>query len=132
MQDGLPDLPVTRVYVDPRDPAGNTVYAATHVGVYRTVNGGENWESFSNGLPTVRVNDIYMPPDGGFMRIATYGRGIWELSQIELVDTTLADEGSVVRSGRRARQRRNRQPGRHVQEPGSEQPESRRADRHVE
>ena len=35
----------------------------------------------------MRVNDIYMPPDGSFMRIATYGRGIWELSQIELVST---------------------------------------------
>jgi hypothetical protein len=94
MQDGLPDLPVTRVYVDPRDPGRQTIYAATHVGVYRTTNGGVGWEPFSNGLPTVRVNDIYMPPDGSFMRIATYGRGIWELSQIELVNTTLTDDGT--------------------------------------
>jgi hypothetical protein len=94
LQNGLPDLPVTRVYIDPRDPAHNTLYAATHVGVYRTVNGGADWEVYSNGLPTVRVNDIYMPPDGSFMRIATYGRGIWELSQIELVNTTLTDEGA--------------------------------------
>ena len=35
-----------------------------------------------------------MPPDGSFMRIATYGRGIWELSQIELVETTLVDDGT--------------------------------------
>ncbi len=76
MQEGLPDLPVTRVYIDPRDASRNTLYAATHVGVYRTIDGGQSWESFSNGLPTVRVNDIYMPPDGSFMRIATYGRGI--------------------------------------------------------
>jgi hypothetical protein len=94
MQTGLPDLPVTRVYVDPRDVTRQTIYAATHVGVYRTTNGGVSWEAFSNGLPTVRVNDIYMPPDGSFMRIATYGRGIWELSQIELVNTTLTDDGA--------------------------------------
>jgi hypothetical protein len=94
MQNGLPDLPVSRVYFDPRDPAHLTIYAATHVGVYRTTNGGADWQPFSNGLPTVRVNDIYMPPDGSFTRIATYGRGIWELSQIELVNTTLADEGA--------------------------------------
>ena len=94
MQTGLPDLPVTRVYIDPRDASRATIYAATHVGVYRTTNGGVSWEPFSNGLPTVRVNDIYMPPDGSFMRIATYGRGIWELSQIELVNTTLTDDGA--------------------------------------
>jgi hypothetical protein len=92
MQEGLPDLPVTRVYIDPRDPSHNTVYAATHVGVYRTLDGGQSWHVFSNGLPTVRVNDIYMPPDGSFMRIATYGRGIWELSQIEVVETALVDD----------------------------------------
>ena len=94
MQDGLPDLPVTRVYFDPRDQTHSTIYAATHVGVYRTTNGGTDWEPFSNGLPTVRVNDIYMPPDGSFTRIATYGRGIWELSQMELVNTTLDDDGA--------------------------------------
>jgi hypothetical protein len=94
MQDGLPDLPVTRVYIDPRDSSRQTLYAATHVGVYRTTTGGAEWEPFSNGLPTVRVNDIYMPPDGSFTRIATYGRGIWELSQIELVKTTLDDHGT--------------------------------------
>ena len=92
MQNGLPDLPVTRVYFDPRDVSLNTIYAATHVGIYRTTDGGANWEPFGNGLPTVRVNDIYMPPDGSFMRIATYGRGIWELSQLELVSATLADD----------------------------------------
>jgi hypothetical protein len=92
LQNGLPDLPVTRVLFDPRDVTRSTIYAATHVGVYRTIDGGANWEPFGNGLPTVRVNDIYMPPDGGFMRLATYGRGIWELAQLELVSATLSDD----------------------------------------
>jgi len=94
MQTGLPDLPITRVYFDPRDPSRATIYAATHVGIYRTIDGGANWAPYGNGLPTVRVNDIYMPPDGGFLRIATYGRGIWELPQLELVSAELADDVS--------------------------------------
>lgn len=92
MQNGLPDLPVSRIYFDPRDASKQTIYAATHVGIYRTTDGGANWAPFGNGLPTVRVNDIYMPPDGSYMRIATYGRGIWELSQLELVSATLSDD----------------------------------------
>lgn len=94
MQNGLPDLPVTRVYVDPRDATHNTLFAATHVGIYRTTDGGANWEAYANGLPTVRVNDIYMPPDGSFVRIATYGRGIWELAQLELAGAQLTDSVS--------------------------------------
>jgi len=94
MQNGLPDLPVTRVYFDPRDTSGNTIYAATHVGIYRTTDGGANWDPFGNALPTVRVNDIYMPPDGSFIRLATYGRGIWELAQLELVSSQLDDDGT--------------------------------------
>jgi hypothetical protein len=93
LQNGLPDLPVTRILFDPRDTSRKTIYAATHVGIYRTTDGGLNWAPFGNGLPTVRVNDIYMPPDGGFMRIATYGRGIWELPQIEFVKAQLVDDG---------------------------------------
>lgn len=94
MQNGLPDLPVTRVYFDPRDDSRNTIYAATHVGIYRTTDGGANWAPFGNGLPTVRVNDIYMPPDGSFIRLATYGRGIWEMAQLELVGSRLTDDGT--------------------------------------
>ncbi len=92
MQTGLPDLPVSRVYLDPRDVTKQTLYAATHVGIYITTNGGATWSTYSNGLPTVRVNDIYMPPDGSFMRIATYGRGIWELAHLDLVSAVLDDD----------------------------------------
>ncbi len=92
LQNGLPDLPVTRVYFDPRDASGNSIFAATHVGIYATTDGGANWAPYGKGLPTVRVNDIYMPPDGGFVRIATYGRGIWELPQLELVSAELSDD----------------------------------------
>jgi hypothetical protein len=92
MQNGLPDLPVSKVSFDPRDLTNNTIFAATHVGIYRTTDGGANWAPYGNGLPTVRVNDIYMSPDGSFVRLATYGRGIWELAQLELVSATLTDD----------------------------------------
>jgi hypothetical protein len=39
----------------------------------------------------VRVNDIYMPPDGSFIRLATYGRGIWQLAQLELQGSVISD-----------------------------------------
>jgi photosystem II stability/assembly factor-like uncharacterized protein len=77
---GLPNVPVHQVLVSPADPTGNTVYAATYLGVYQTTNGGMSWRLFGAGLPAVEVFGLYMPPDGSFLRIATYGRGIWEIT----------------------------------------------------
>ena len=76
---GLPQVPIAKVLVSPADPMGLTAYAATWIGVYRTSNGGVSWDQFGAGLPVVKVSDLYMPPRGGFLRIATYGRGIWEI-----------------------------------------------------
>jgi photosystem II stability/assembly factor-like uncharacterized protein len=76
---GLPNVPIDRLLAAPNDPSGNTVYAATWLGVYRTTNGGVNWTQIGAGLPTVEVSDLYMPADGSFLRAATYGRGVWDL-----------------------------------------------------
>ena len=75
---GLPDVPTTKLLVSTRDPSGKTVYAATWIGVYETTDGGASWHLFGSGLPIVNVSDLYMPPDGSYLRISTYGRGVWE------------------------------------------------------
>ncbi|MFP5265527.1 MAG: hypothetical protein ACLGJB_26870 [Blastocatellia bacterium] len=77
---GLPDVPINRILVDPNDATGNTVYAATWIGVYRTTNGGAGWSLFGAGLPRVEVSDLYIPADGSVLRISTYGRGVWEIN----------------------------------------------------
>jgi photosystem II stability/assembly factor-like uncharacterized protein len=76
---GLPNVPIQKLLAAPNDLSGNTVYAATWLGVYRTTNGGISWTQFGAGLPTVEVSDLYMPADGSFLRASTYGRGVWDL-----------------------------------------------------
>jgi|tagenome__1003787_1003787.scaffolds.fasta_scaffold20939793_1 hypothetical protein len=75
---GLPQVPIDRVYVDPRDK--DTVYVGTFLGLYRSTDAGASFSRFGAGLPMVEVSDIYMPPDGSFIRVSTYGRGVWEIS----------------------------------------------------
>jgi len=75
---GLPDVPVQKLISNPQD--ANTIFAATDLGVYRTTDGGDHWLLFGANLPQVQVTDLYIPPDGSFLRIATYGRGVWEIS----------------------------------------------------
>gem|GEM_PF-375965 len=73
-------IPVHVVKVDPLD--NNMVYAGTDMGLYRTTNGGTSWSRFGYGLPLVAVRDIYIAPDGSFIRVGTYGRGVWEMEGI--------------------------------------------------
>jgi photosystem II stability/assembly factor-like uncharacterized protein len=74
----MPPIPVLKLVVDPND--GDTVYAATWLGVFVTEDGGTNWSPLGNGLPMTQATDMYFPPDGSFIRVSTYGRGVWELA----------------------------------------------------
>ncbi len=76
---GLPDQPVYHIILDPRDPAGKTFYAGTGIGVFRTTDGGASWSMFGAGLPAVTSMGLWIAPDGSVLRVATYGRGIWEI-----------------------------------------------------
>jgi photosystem II stability/assembly factor-like uncharacterized protein len=74
---GLPPFAVQVVRSDPTD--SQQVFAGTDVGVYRSTDGGVTWSSYGDGLPSASVHDIRILPDGSMLRIATHGRGIWEL-----------------------------------------------------
>ncbi len=73
---GIPDVPTNGLVIDPTDP--QTLYAGTDIGVFRSINGGANWEPFSEGLPRVAVFEIVIQPTHRILKIATHGRGIWE------------------------------------------------------
>ena len=81
---GLPDLPVTKIVVDPGDVLGNTLYAATWLGVYRTTDQGANWSLFGSSLPQAHVTDLYIHPTSGFLRAAVWGRDIWQVGPTPL------------------------------------------------
>lgn len=73
---GIPDVPVNDLVVDSKNP--QELYAATDIGVFRSLDGGKNWEPFSTGLPRVPVFNIALHPTFRFLRIATHGRGMWD------------------------------------------------------
>lgn len=78
------DLPAERVVrvvkEDPRNP--DVLYLATEFGAYWSWNGGHNWVELRGGLPTVAVNDLVVHPRDNDLVLATHGRGIWILDQV--------------------------------------------------
>ena len=105
MSNGLPDVPVDAIVVDRKSAtapaAGTTVYIGTDIGVYRSIDGGANWAIYNPGntLPVIPVFDMAFQQDNAMgnriLRIATHGRGIWEIQTNAAVPVSVA--GAVSR-----------------------------------
>ncbi len=93
---GLPAVPVVKLAVDPGDATGNTVYAATWLGVYRTTNGGTSWAAFGTGQPQGYASDLYVAPDSSFLRAAFYGRGVFQLTNAVGITASITSPASPV------------------------------------
>jgi MYXO-CTERM domain-containing protein len=74
----LPNVPVHAVRFDRSD--AKTFYVATEIGLYATSDGGATYTRLGGGLPMVRTTDIAVASDRSWIRVATWGRGLWELA----------------------------------------------------
>ncbi len=95
----LPDVPVNVVRYDLSDTTNQTIFAGTNLGVYRTTNGGTTWERYGAGLPLVKVTDMFVALNGGLLRIATFGRGMWEIYPSATAERGVAGNGDYDRNG---------------------------------
>ena len=97
---GLPDVPVNALVIDPLN--SSNVYAGTDIGVYNSLDGGATWNPFGAGLPVVAVFDMKLQNTNRFIRIATHGRGMWEISlqptavKLNDVAATGYDQGQYI------------------------------------
>lgn len=90
----LPDLPLNDVLVDPGD--ASVVYVASDGGVFVTQNisncelgVGQCWNILGTGLPLApTVKLAATTASGGWLRVGTYGRGIWQVPLLSGVPQT--------------------------------------------
>jgi hypothetical protein len=78
INNGLPDVPVNAFVVDPTN--SSNLFAGTDIGVYASTDGGATWQVLGAGLPRVAVFDMAFQRSSRMLRIATHGRGMWQLS----------------------------------------------------
>jgi len=92
---GLSALPVNKLLY--RKGSNDEIYAGTDVGVFQWNPATNSWQCFNNGLPTCIVMDMEMNYCAGKLRVATYGRGIWETPVGNI--TPLPDTATTVITG---------------------------------
>ena len=78
------------------DNVAAVIYVGTDVGCWKGIKrmGGApgtwkwTWSLFSQGLPECAITDLLYHPDSGLLRAATHGRGVWEISLLDLETNT--------------------------------------------
>jgi hypothetical protein len=80
---GIPNVPVNAFAIDASN--SNNLYAGTDIGVYISEDAGASWVPFGTGLPIVAVFDMAIHPVTKVLRIATHGRGLWEIPTGDIV-----------------------------------------------
>lgn len=75
---GIPSVPINAFVVDPIN--SNQLYAGTDIGVYNSTDAGATWNPYGTGLPRSAVFDIAIQSPSRILRVATHGRGMWEIS----------------------------------------------------
>jgi photosystem II stability/assembly factor-like uncharacterized protein len=79
----LPAAPVNVIREDNKYPTH--LYCGTDMGIYVSTNSGKQWSSLQANLPAVvSVQDLFIHPRDRNLVIATYGRGVYVLDQIDI------------------------------------------------
>jgi hypothetical protein len=77
------DLPEGSLYVITEDPVNpDLLFAGSEVGLYFSLDRGQSWARFMNGLPTVPVHDLLIHPRDMDLIAGTHGRGAWIVDNI--------------------------------------------------
>lgn len=76
---------------DPIEP--RLMFAGTEYGLYVSFDGGEAWNKWTSGYPTVSTYDLAIQPRENDLIIGTFGRGLWVLDDIRPL-RALASQGT--------------------------------------
>lgn len=78
----------------------NLLYLGTEYAFYVSLNGGKEWKRFMNGLPTVRIDDVFVHPRDNDLVLGTHGRSIYIMDDItalqQMTEATIGTADAVV------------------------------------
>jgi hypothetical protein len=87
---GLPEIPLNDVIIDPED--NQTLYVASDAGVFVSHDKGEQWGILGSNLPLVPVNDLDLHNETRTLVAATFGRSMYRYDLFQDTLTTQIGE----------------------------------------
>ena len=75
-------------FVDP-----NLLFVATEFGVHYSSDGGKNWKTLKNGLPTIAIRDMAIQKRENDLVLASFGRGFYVLDDYSALRNLKQTEG---------------------------------------
>ncbi len=87
------------------------LYIGTETGIFLTLDRGKSWQRLKLNFPTVRTDEITLMPRDNAMILATHGRGVWILDQLDQLDPGI----HASHAGHGRRQAVHAEPGAAVQ-----------------
>ena len=93
----LPNVPTHQIRYKTGSTTGE-LFIGTDVGVYYWTSTTGDWVKLGTGLPNVIVNDIDIHYNSNKLRVATYGRGVWEfdINTLNIADQQLDEDSLLV------------------------------------
>ena len=95
LPDNSPSFSVVQDHVEP-----GLLFLGAEFGAFVSVNGGESWMEFSNGLPTIAVRELEIQKREGDLAAATFGRSFYVVDDYTpLRELAAGSEGILASDG---------------------------------
>ena len=95
------NLPIAAINVIKEDPKNeNILYVGSDNGAYVSLDKGNTWQVFSNGLPNVAVHDIVIHPEVNDLLLGTHGRSIYKtnIEPLQMIEDNILASNLYVYS----------------------------------
>lgn len=79
---------------DPEAP--NLLFLGTDYGLYFTIDGGSNWNKWTEGYPSVSTSDLKLHPRELDLVVGTFGRAAWILDDIRPLREMAQSNGKIL------------------------------------
>jgi hypothetical protein len=80
----------------PHPQNNNLVFLGTDRGLWLSINAGKTWRKWTEGFPSVPVSDLKIQEYHNDLVIGTFGRGIWVIDDITLLEKIAKDEKNIL------------------------------------